>query len=200
MEPILINLAVEDTLSEAVIRTMLIQSNRNFSIGVCLNRGGYGYLKKIISGLNNAAKGTPYFVLTDLDRGDCPLALIAQWLPQPQHPNLIFRIAVREVEAWVLAHKAAFSEYLGIAKQKIPDNVDTISDPKQFLINLARKSRKRAIRDAIVPASNSTAQIGKDYNAPLISFVQDFWKADQAIEHSESLSRAMAAIRRFEPI
>lgn len=103
MTPIPINLAVEDALSEAVIKEMLNQYKRPFLVGSCLTRGGYGYLKKILPGLNHAAKGVPYLVLTDLDDAECPLALISNWLSQPKHPNLIFRVAIKEVEAWVLA-------------------------------------------------------------------------------------------------
>jgi hypothetical protein len=139
MTDIHINLAVEDALSEAVLREMLKQSQRPFFIGSCLNRGGYGYLKKITPGLNHAAKGMTYLILTDLDRGECPLAIISDWLKQPKHPNLLFRVAVKEVEAWLLAHREALAEFLGISVSLIPANVDEIPDPKQLLINLARK-------------------------------------------------------------
>ena len=201
MTDIIINLVVEDALSEAVVREILRQSGRSFVIGSCSNRRGSGNIKNIISGLNNAAKGTPYFVLTDLDNIECPLALISNWLPQQsRHPNLIFRVAVREVEAWVLAHRQAFSEFFGIPIQSIPINVDRIDDPKQFLVNLARKSKKRIIREAIVPATNSTAQIGKDYNGQLVQFVHQTWKIDEAKSCSESLTRAINKIANFEPI
>jgi len=71
MQPIPIHIAVEDPLSEAVLRKILICSNRPYIVGSCFNRGGFGYLKKNIRGFNNAAKGTPFLVLTDLDRTEC---------------------------------------------------------------------------------------------------------------------------------
>ncbi len=199
MTDIPINLAVEDTLSEAVLKEMLKQSQRPFSIGTCLNRGGYGYLKRILPGLNHAAQGMTYLVLTDLDTAECRLAIISEWLTQPKHPNLLFRVAVREVEAWLLAHREAFAEFLGISVTLIPNNVDEIPDPKQLLINLARKSKKRNLRDAIVPAVNSTAKIGKDYNGQLIQFVQHNWQVESAQVNSPSLQRAMNAVISFEP-
>jgi hypothetical protein len=199
MTDIPINLAVEDALSEAVLKEMLRQSQRPFSIGTCLNRGGYGYIKKIIPGLNNAAKGMPYFVLTDLDNAECPLSLISSWLTHQKHPNLIFRIAVKEVEAWLLADRDAFSNFLGISTDLIPENVDLIGDPKQFLINLARKSRNRTLRDAIVPLPNSTAKIGRDYNGQLVQFINQKWKVELAKVHSQSLEKAVNAINSFEP-
>jgi hypothetical protein len=100
-----INLAVEDELSEVVSRKLLKVTRRSYVVGACYSQGGFGYLRKKISGFNNAAKGTPFFVLTDLDRGPCASALIGEWLPSPipKHPNLILRVAVQEVEAWLLA-------------------------------------------------------------------------------------------------
>ncbi|MCT7951767.1 DUF4276 family protein [Ancylothrix sp. C2] len=198
MSDIPINLAVEDALSEAVVREMLKQSQRPFSIGICLNKGGYGYLKKIISGLNHAAKGSAYLVLTDLDNAECPQEIISTWLEQPKHPNLIFRIAVREVEAWLLAHRETFAKYVGISKDLIPRNADEIADPKQTLINLVRKSKKRDLKEAIVPADNSTAKIGKDYNGQLIQFVKNHWQIELAKQNSPSLEKAMKAILNFQ--
>jgi len=150
--------------------------------------------------INQAARGTPYLVLTDLDSAECPLALISSWLSQPKHQNLIFRVAVKEVEAWLLAHREAFSEFLGTPCDLIQDNVDEIADPKGFLINLASKSRKRTLRDAIVPAAKSTAKIGKDYNGQLIQFVYQSWKVDSARTHSQSLEKAINAIINFKPV
>jgi hypothetical protein len=200
MTDIPINLAVEDDLSEAVLKEMLKQSQRPFSVGTCLKHRGYGYLKKILPGINHAAKGSPYLVLTDLDKTECPLALITEWLSHPKHPNLIFRVAVREVEAWLLAHREAFAQFLGISRNLIPENLDSVPDPKQLLIDLTKKSKKRYLRDAIVPAPNSTAKIGRDYNGQLIQFVNQNWQIEVAKTHSRSLERAINAIVHFEPI
>lgn len=194
--PIPINLAVEDALSEAIIRQILRESQRDFVVGNCYNRRGYGYLKKTIRGFNNAAKGTPYLVLTDLDKKECPLALIAEWLPQPKHPNLLFRIAVREVESWVLGDREAFARFLGIKKELIPHEVDDLEDPKKKLIDLARKSKKKV---GIVPAKGSTAKIGPDYNGQLIDFITNYWQVEIAALSSPSLKRAYDAILTFEP-
>jgi hypothetical protein len=58
MTDIPIILAVEDALSEAVLKEMLKQSKRPFfRYGTCLNRGGYGYIKKIISRTESWRKG-----------------------------------------------------------------------------------------------------------------------------------------------
>jgi hypothetical protein len=92
-----------------VLREIIKQSQRPFVIGNCLCHGGYGYLKKNIRAFNHAARGMPFLVLTDLNSTECPPTLIKKWLPYPKHPNLLFRVAVREVEAWLLAHRDAFA-------------------------------------------------------------------------------------------
>ncbi|MEW6378311.1 MAG: hypothetical protein AB1611_01755 [bacterium] len=162
--PISIDIAVEDSLSEAVLRKVIDQSGRHWQVGTCHQRGGFGYLKQKIEGFNSAAKGKPFLVLTDLDRADCPIALIQEWLTVPRHPDLLFRVAVREVESWLLADRTGLAQFLGIQESLVPGDPDTIPDPKQCLISLARKSRYRALRSDIVPLPGSTAKQGRNYN------------------------------------
>ena len=195
-----INLVVEDSLSEAVVRVILQQSGRHYFIGHCYGQAGSGYVRNRIRGFNNAAKGTPFLVLIDLDKSDCPPVLIEEWLPEPKHPNLLFRIAVREIEAWLLGHRSALSKFLGIQIGAIPYNVDEIDDPKQLLINLARRSRYKRVREAIVPPFGSTAKIGPDYNGKLISFVKKHWKVPVAMGSSPSLKKSVQVIGNFMPM
>jgi len=199
MEAIIINLAIEDSLSESLLKKIIGFFSCSFIIGTCYIRSGKGYLKKNIRGFNNAAKGTPFLLLTDLDSAECPPLLIKEWLPYPKNKNLIFRVAVHEIESWLMAHRESFAKFLGIKKTKIPEKVDAIPDPKQFLINLARHSKYREIRDAIVPRPGSSAKYGSDYNGKLIYFVQNHWDVKEAIKYSPSLNRAFNAIKTFKP-
>jgi hypothetical protein len=197
--PIPINLAVEDELSESVLRKLLTQSEPVFAIGYAYRRGGFGYLRRTIAGFNQAARATPFVVMTDLDRGRCAPALIKEWLPQPQHPNLIFRVAVRAVEAWLLGHQCAFANFLGISEMLIPRDVDDLKDPKAALIRLAKRSRRRGLREAIVPREGSTARIGPDYNGCLSEFVTHHWEPTEAAASSPSLKRTLRRLRAFRP-
>jgi len=199
-----INLAYEDDLSLEVLLRLLNSSSvrssdRCFSVGDCFPGRGYGFLKRNIIGFNNASKGMPYLILTDLDDRECAPLLINEWLPQTRNPNLIFRIAVREVESWLLADDAGFARFLGIAKNKLPRNPDDLCDPKATLINLARASRKRDIEADIIPRPGSTAKQGPAYNDCLISFVRDTWNPEKARRHSQSLEKALRALEMFEP-
>lgn len=200
MEQCAISLAVEDQLSEAVLKKILSIAEDRFLVTTCYGRRGNGYLKKNIAGFNNAAKGIPFLVITDLDTSECPPVLIKEWLPYTKHPNLLFRIAVREVEAWLLADCNGFAKYLGIAVEGIPLDVESIKDPKRRLIKLAQKSRNRRLREAIVPSSKSDASQGPDYNGALISFVNEFWNITVAMDNSLSLKRTVKAVIDFKPV
>ena len=197
--PIPVNLAVEDELSEAVIRRLLRNSKRKYAIGTVYGRNGFGYLRKTIVGWNSAARGIPFLVLTDLDTYPCPTALIEDWISGHQHPNLLLRIAVREIESWVLADPANISHFLRVKPHTIPPNPDSLPDPKRALIETASRSRSRDIRDRIVPRRTSTAKHGPDYNGCLIEFVSESWNIRSATGASPSLARTVARLRSFTP-
>ena len=199
-EVVPLQLAVEDTLSETVLRTLLRQSGRDFAVGTCYQRNGFGFLKKTIWGFNQAAKGIPFLVLTDLDQCPCPPALIAEWLPVPKHSNLLFRVAVHEVESWLLADQEALARFFGIRRTLLPRKPDEIANAKEALIELARKSRNRELRNDIVPPTGSTRKQGPDYNGRLSEFVQDCWSIERAGANSPSLQQTVRAIQTFEPI
>jgi hypothetical protein len=195
-----IQIAVEDPLSESVLRRILRQSGRNFIVGQCYQRGGFGFLKRIVHGFNSAAEGMPYLMLTDLDRYPCPPALISDWLPMPKHHNLLFRVAVHEVESWLLADQDSLAEFLGISKKLISDKPDEIPQPKEELIRLTKKSRNRELRRDIVPPPGSTRKQGPGYNGRLVEFVQKHWSPERASKKSPSLGRTLNVLKAFEPI
>jgi hypothetical protein len=195
-----VTLAVEDRLSEIVLRTILRQSGRPYHVQSCIGLSGFGYLRKNIRRLNNAAGGMPIIILTDLDRAVCAPILQREWLDVPQCPNLLFRVAVRAVESWVIAHRTAFAAFLGIRTDLIPPNPDGLDDPKKALLDLCAKSRKRDLREAIVPAPKSTAKVGPDYNDQVGEFVIKYWCVREAAEYSLSLRKAFGAITSFDPV
>jgi hypothetical protein len=201
MSTIPVNLAIEDRLSEAVLRRVLAHANRGYAIGTAYGRGGFGYLRRTVRGWNSAAAGVPFALLTDLDgRYGCPQALIDDWLGVPRHHNLLLRVAVQEVESWLLADGPNLAEFLAVSPRLIPQNVDTLDDPKAVLIGIARRSRLGEIRRRIAPKPGSTASIGPDYNACLIEFVASNWDVDAAAGASTSLARALNRFRSFAPL
>lgn len=205
---ILVNVVIEDELSGEMVKIILDKSNKHFMVNQIypdLKRekasAGSSYIKRKISGFNNAAKVTPYIVLTDLDKYECAKALIDEWLPHNQHPNLLFRVAVREVETWVMADRSSFAKFLGIGSKLIPQDIDRhVTNPKEFLLELTRRSRKKYIKYAILPGKGSTARVGPNYNDFLISFLHDQWQLEEAINYSDSLKRMVKSLNKFQPV
>ena len=200
MSEIPINLIFEDSLSGSVLCKLLENSRQDYSIGVYHNSGGYGWIRKRIDGFNKAARGTPYLILTDLDIAECPPALIRQWGMENKNHNLLFNVAVRQVESWLLACRGQVAKFLGIREDRIPYDVDDIPDAKNLLIGLARNSRRKEVRADIVPEQGSTAKVGPNYNGRLMYFVENLWDPNIAKGLSPSLRRTMELLDVFEPV
>jgi hypothetical protein len=100
-----------------------------------------------------------------------------------------------EVESWVLADRAQFSSFLSVPEHRIPANTDQIPQPKEFIVTLARRSRRKDIREDLVPAVGSTAPVGPAYNPRLAAFVVDSWDPTAASGASPSLARAVERLR-----
>jgi len=195
-----INLAVEDEISELVLRRILKEINQNFDIGRCYGHQGFGYLKRIARGLNKAARGTPWVLLTDLDTAECPPDLITDWISEQIQPNFLFRVAVPQVESWLLADHQGLATYLGVNPKHMPEDPDSLQNAKQRLINVARRSRRTTIQVDIVPPETSRRPQGPGYNGRLGEFVRNHWNIDAAATRSNSLQRCVNRIQSFQPI
>jgi hypothetical protein len=194
-----INLVFEDYLQLAVLEKLLDFSGRNYVVGRTFAGHGYGYIKKRISGFNHAANAMPYFIITDLDDSECAPEKINEWIRLPKSPNLIFRIAVHDVEAWILADRENAANFLGISPAKINNNIEELPRAKRHLLNLIRHSRKSSLKRDMLPQRGSTAKIGPNYNFLLTDFVKTRWDPVNALENSDSLRRAVNHLRIFNP-
>lgn len=193
-----LSLVVEDVLSDSALRIILKTIAPKIHIAATHGLQGNGYIRRKISSFNKSSRGGHAFlVLTDLDNGVCPSKLIQEWLPETKETNLLFRVAVREVETWLMADKNGMADFLFIPANHIPDDVENIQSPKEFLMNAARRSSNRTIREDIPPRSNSTAKTGPDYNGALIRFAGEHWNISNAKNNSASLQRAITCIENF---
>jgi len=158
---------------------------------------GKGKIMKHIRAYNNAAKHGYYFVITDLDDDyDCAPLLIKDWLPDIHANQLLFRVAVHEVESWLLADKKNLAAFFSISQELVPSKPDNEADPKRTVITLAKRSRKREIRESIVPIDDY-ATIGPGYNIIFRNFIQNFWNIDSARRNSHSLDRAIRSLEKI---
>jgi hypothetical protein len=196
MSLIPLNLVFEDQVSEFVM-LKLIEKLGKFKIQYTYSEGGFGYIKKNIKGFNEASKYWPFFILTDLDTVNCAPELKKNWLKVPQSSYLIFRIAVREVEAWLLADIEGFSCYTGVSQANFNKRPEELSDPKQELLKIVKRCRNRNIKEDILP-KDEFAICGPNYNGRLAEFIKNYWDIDRASKRSNSLYRACQHLIEFQ--
>lgn len=189
-----IGIATEDALSEAVVEKILNSAPVDFRVVWKQRKRGFGYLKKNIRKFNEIANTYPVILVTDLDQSRCAFELTKNWLNTPRNPNLLFRVAVREVESWLLADREALAHFLNISVAKCPVSPDDILDPKQVLLNLVKKSRRREIKQDMLPVKGALSPVGLGYNARLSEFVWNYWVVNRAIAKSDSLNRAWKSV------
>ena len=183
-------LAVEDELGEA-ISTKILKSF-GIEVMVVLGNNGNGYLQKKSPELNRSARGLDIFLLTDLDSTrNCPPELIRSWVKGPLNPRFLFRVAVMEVESWLMADREAVAEFLSIPVKRIPLSTDSIPEPKEFFVSLARRSKKRRLRDELVPEPGAKIPVGYGYNTRLMEFIREHWNLERAATISPSLKRTL---------
>jgi hypothetical protein len=124
-----VSAAVEGDLDEVMLRRLA--DHIGFSIASVYGRKGKPDLLRTLSGYNSAARFSPWIVLLDLDRDyGCASAALTVWLPQPAK-QMLCRIAVRAVEAWLLADRdriAALWQYRQSGYQTILIRLMTPND------------------------------------------------------------------------
>lgn len=186
-------LATEDALSETVGLKIIRQEVGDIPVQLLRNRG-FGYLKSKMNDFAEITRRNVVILLTDLDRVECAPTMKANWFQNVvQSDRFVFRIAVREVESWVLADREQFSEFLGVSHTRIPINPESLTDPKATLVDIARRSR-RELRSELVPARGVRAKQGLGYNEVLCDFVYRIWDCRRASSNSDSLLRACERI------
>jgi len=193
-----IQIATEDKICDAVAKR-LIKEYTPFKVMEDIRLTGNSYLKNNLKNFYQLSLYTPVFLLTDLDRKACPLKLIEEWhksVTIPLSHNLLFRVAVREIESWLLADNQGMQPLLQHKKPFIITNPDELPNPKEKLLRLALKSPK-AIREELVKQKGETVSQGIGYNTTLPQFVYTSWCPKRASEHSESLRRACERLKQF---
>lgn len=190
-----IALATEDLLSEAVGERLAVEVG--LGIAQRLRRDGRGYLRSKIENFVQLARLMPVLLITDLDRVPCAPSLRRQWLPAASAtPNLLFRIAVTEVESWLLADHVGIRRLIGREFTTLPPNPDLLADPKATLICLARRGTREA-RRSLITARGAIASQGLGYSALLTKFVRDDWDLQAAVRRSPSLARALMRLQEI---
>lgn len=155
-------------------------------------RGKHHLLKRLPS-FNQAAVVTPWVVLLDLDHSaECAPAFVAT-LPTPGR-RMCVRIAVRTVEAWLLADRIRLAQYLRVSRDRVSTDPELLVDPKLEMVGIARRSVDSSIRHDMVPKMGTSAKEGPAYAARLQEFATQHWDIDAAAGVSDSLARCLSAL------
>lgn len=195
VSPTAITRAVEGLLDESV--AMALVAHVGAQAGPAYGFKGKLHLRDRIQGYNLAAAHAPWLVLVDLDTDHlCPPPMVADWVRNPA-PMLCFRVVVHECEAWLLSDRKAFAAFMGVGVAHIPLNPEAVLEPKELVVSLARRSRRRDIRGDLVPSPGSGRSVGPAYGARLSQFVRDNWHPARAAESSESLRRAIDCLKQL---
>lgn len=186
----------EDSLSSSLAARLVGESGK-FEIATQINCGGAGQIKAKLPELTRLAHAIPVLILTDLDQLDCPPVMRQRWLTGHEPGGLLFRIAVRESESWLLADRDAMAEFASIPISKLNIAPDDLSDPKQFLLNLIRKYSPKHLQEKILPERRSKSKVGLGYNVVLTHYVMEQWSPKRASERSDSLARARRSLAQL---
>lgn len=185
---------VEDLLQEAVLTKMVEKYRPDLDLYPPIGKKGNTYIKTKLKAFNDASEAIPHIILTDLDDIDCAPTLVNEWINYQLSPKLLFRIAEKEVESWIMADRNRFASFMGIPVSKVPSDTQVIANPKLTLINFARKSKKKKIKD-IIPVGSS--KVGPGYNLILEEFVINYWNVDDAAMNNSSLLKAIERLKVF---
>lgn len=193
-----ISAAVEGLIDEAVVKRLVIEVGA--MVGPIYGKQGKKPLRAAINGYNKAARHRPWIVLVDLDQdADCAPNLCRAWISE-KSPKLCFRVAVREVEAWLLADRQSIARFLSVPVSRVPTDPESEINPKQTMVNLAAKSKRSSIREDMIPRPGSGRSVGPAYTSRLVEFIQSpepLWRPNHAANHSQSLQRCMQCLEQL---
>jgi hypothetical protein len=190
-----VTLAVEGITDAAVLRKVL--GAEGFDIHAVYGLRGKTNLDARLVGFNKAAQFSPWLVVRDLDHDhECGAGLARSLLPAPRR-WMRFRIAVRETEAWLLADPDSLAAYFRVRRGLVPANPEGLADPKQALVNLARRSRRQLIVTDMVPRQGLSADVGPAYTARVSEFALQHWRPNVAAQSSPSLRRCIERVREL---
>ncbi len=191
-----VTLAAEGALDLAVLRRLALDAG--LTPGREYGRQGKSQIDKRLLSYNAAARHEPWIVLRDLDMDrECAALLVAELLPAPA-PLMIFRIAVREVEAWLLSDTNQFKAAFKVAARDIPALPEGLDRPKVALLDAVSRSTNREIRSAMVTRlPNGSITNGPEYNALLEEFAGAAWQPKVAATRAPSLAKARRRIQEL---
>lgn len=177
---------VEGHLEERLLAVLWRQLGKEDAQLSVRNAGGSPFWQHA-KRFNDAGRHQVVLGLADLEQVACA-SVALQKLGKPLSTGFKLRLAVRMIESWVMADRHVFAIHLGVPVARVPPQPDLVAHPKRTVVDLARLSRKRAVREALVPTGEGV--VGAEYMPFMAGFVESRWSMDRARLNSPSLERA----------
>lgn len=157
-----------------------------------INKRGVTKLVKDMQRHIGLARAHAVLCIADTDRG-CAKELRGRWLPAHTPERFLLRLAVPMIESWLMADHKALAEFFGVADSVVPRNPDDEPNAKRTMLGLARRSKRRILREEVV-STFDPSKPGTGYNTHLRSYVATNWRLQEAVQRSPSLARAVRRI------
>lgn len=202
-------IAGEDPVTCEIIYRVLRYCSPDFHVLQKLPARG-SEIKNKIEEFNTLAASAPVVLLVDSDTDDCAPCTKRNLLDGlAQHPNFLINISVDEAEAWLMADRVNFADYIGVPVADVPqaslqkqggmkpliEVACPVKSSYYLTHDLALHSSKEDIRQSVAATGRSCK--GKAYNSAMIPFIKDRWDIDNACKNSDSLSRMIARIKNL---
>jgi hypothetical protein len=196
--PVYVSAAVEGPTDESALRRVI--HSRGGLVHRIQVQGGKPAVRRALGGYNAAARYAPWLVLVDLDdEYSCAAELVAHWLPNPS-PQMRLRVAVRELESWLLADAERFASWFRVRRSRVPREPDSLPDAKRALLDLVAQSSKSSTRLDMLPRANSGREVGPAYTSSLIEYIEDLeegWRPEIAAARSPSLAKTLVRLEEL---
>ncbi|WP_156810469.1 hypothetical protein [Pseudoxanthomonas sp. GW2] len=159
-------------------------------VGTVFGKRGVGYVVSRAEGFAVRGQYSPILILADFMDvdGACP-PVARRELVANDYPLTLVRLAVNEIESWLLASRRELARYLGVSLDRVPEVPDDVVDPKRELVNIARDSRKPRIREIFVPKEGCSSVVGIGYVDGFQEFLTTHWSLESAVENSPSFRK-----------
>jgi len=195
-----IAVVAEDQLTQAVLHKCISEALPAYRVARTEVKGGRGNVQRELGAYAALAQVMPVLIGVDLDGDDCAPTLLRGWGRLPPQAGLLLRVAVGEIESWVLADQRRVATFIGAAPNEVPRRPDELPDPKRSLLELVRAHAGAELKADLVPRNYDASypRIGPAYNLRLSAFVAKKWRPHVARRKSESLERAMAALEELD--
>ena len=197
----------EDEATRTIILRVLKYCNGITVLKELPARGGQ--IKNDIPKYNQLSLSNPVILLMDLDNYSCAPELLKSF-KITKNSDFIFNIAIDEAEAWLMADRENFAKYFQVNIDNIPKSSKTkmngahevmemcfpIKSSMYLTTKIIPSSRNQTFIAQMVPSNK--AKKGKEYNTPVLPFIEKHWNIDNARRQSDSLNRMILRIEELK--